>query len=262
MSFKLTIVLFVIFASLLIVGGWFVFKIDKTEQSVQSSESIEVGPLTCETCGKEEPIISEPKPLPEPLPNFILLDVPFTPQAPFAEWQDPIYQNACEEAALVMAIYWLRNQSLTIKKASEEIFALAQYEKQSYGHFHDTSAADTLKLFKDFYDYQNVDLFYDISIEDIKIELSQGNLVIVPVNGQKLGNPYYTLPGPLEHMLVIRGYDDALQEFTVNDPGTRQGEAYRYDYQVIEKAMRDYPSGYHGLITEVKTAMIVIKQIE
>lgn len=262
MSFKLTIVLFVIFASLLIVGGWFVFKIDKTEQSVQSSESIEVGPLTCETCGKEEPIISEPKPLPEPLPNFILLDVPFTPQAPFAEWQDPIYQNACEEAALVMAIYWLRNQSLTIKKASEEIFALAQYEKQSYGHFHDTSAADTLKLFKDFYDYQNVDLFYDISIEDIKIELSQGNLVIVPVNGQKLGNPYYTLPGPLEHMLVIRGYDDALQEFTVNDPGTRQGEAYRYDYQVIEKAMRDYPSGYHGPITKTQTVMIVIKQIE
>ncbi len=262
MSFKLTIVLFAILTSLLIIGGWFILGTDKTEQSTQNSESIEAGSLTCETCGKEELIISEPKPLPELLPNSILLDVPFTPQAPFAEWQDPIYQNACEEAALVMAIYWARNEPLTLKKAKEEIFALSQYEKNNYGHFHDTSAADTLSIFRDFYDYQNIDLFYDISIEDIKIELSQGNLVIVPVNGQKLGNPYFTLPGPLEHMLVIRGYDDVLREFIVNDPGTRQGEAYRYDYQVIEKAMRDYPSGYHGPITKTQTVMIVIKQIE
>ncbi len=105
MSFKLTIVLFVIFASLLIIGGWFILRIDKTEQPIQSSESIEAGPLTCETCGKEEPIISELKPLPELLPSSILLDVPFTSQAPFAEWSDLVYQNACEEAVLVMAIY-------------------------------------------------------------------------------------------------------------------------------------------------------------
>ncbi len=241
MSFKLTAVFFVVLASLLIIGGWFVLTIDKTESSLESLSK----PL--------------PKSLPKSLPNSIFLDVPFTSQAPFAEWFDPIYQNACEEAALVMAMHWARNQQLTAAEASEEIFALAQYEKENYGHFHDTSAADTLKLFKDFYDYQKADLFYDINVEDIKRELAQGNLVIVPVNGQKLNNPYYVLPGPLEHMLVIRGYDDVLGEFIVNDPGTKRGEAYRYNYQILENAMRDYSSGYHEPIIEIRTVMIVIR---
>lgn len=235
-----------ILISLFIVGSWFILETKKTEQFVQN---------------REELIISESKSI-VPLPGFIILDVPFTPQAPFAQWSDPIYQNACEEASLVMAIYWARNEPLTLEKAEEEIFALAQYEKENYGHFHDTSAIDTLDIFKAFYNYQEADLFYDINIEDIKRELAKGNLVIVPINGQKLNNPYYIPPGPLEHMLVIRGYDDILQEFIVNDPGTRQGEAYRYSYQVIEKALRDYPSGYHELITETQKVMIVIKQTE
>ena len=31
-------------------------------------------------------------------PEVLLLDVPFLAQAPFGQWSDPIYQNACEEA--------------------------------------------------------------------------------------------------------------------------------------------------------------------
>lgn len=190
----------------------------------------------------------------------VLLDVPFTPQAPFGNWDDVRQQNGCEEAAILMAIRWARGESLTFEEAEREILAISDYEKEKYGHFHDTSAQDTAKLLKDYFGYNGVAMRYNISNEDIKKELAQGNLVIVPVNGQKLGNPYYTPPGPIEHMLVIRGFDDTVQEFIVNDPGTKRGEANRYDYQILENALRDYSSGYHEPITGIQTAMIVVEK--
>ena len=78
------------------------------------------------------------------------------------------------------------------------------------------------------------------------------------MNGQKLGNPFFTAPGPERHMLVVIGYDPEKLEFITNDPGTRQGEAYRYPVNVLWLAIRDYPTGDHEPITEVVKKMIVI----
>ncbi len=38
----------------------------------------------------------------------VLLDIPFTPQAPFGEWSNPIYQDGCEEAVRLIAVRWAR----------------------------------------------------------------------------------------------------------------------------------------------------------
>ena len=116
------------------------------------------------------------------------------------------------------------------------------------------------RIFKGYYKYNNAEARSGISIEDIKKELFDGNLVIVPVNGQKIKNPFYTPPGPLEHMLVVIGYDGATKEFITNDPGTRRGEKYRYSEDILGAALMDYPTGIHQIITEVKTAMIVVKR--
>jgi len=37
-------------------------------------------------------------------------------------------------------------------------------------------------------------------------------------------------------MIVIRGFDPATKEFITNDPGTKRGEFYRYDIDLLEKA--------------------------
>lgn len=189
----------------------------------------------------------------------ILLGVPFICQAPFGQWDEPVFQNACEEASILMAMRWVENKSLTKEEATKEIIAISDFELKNYGHFIDHSAADTGQLIKDYFEYENVEVQFNISAEDIKSELVQGNLVIAPVNGQKIGNPFYTPPGPLRHMVVIIGYNFQTKEFITNDAGTRRGQNYRYPENVLEQALQDYLTGDHEPISQIKKAMIVVR---
>ena len=208
--------------------------------------------------------VATPKPTPTPTPTpqitqNILLNVPFTSQAPDGQWSDPIFQNACEEASILIAMRWVNDQPLSKSEVINEITAISNFEERQYGYLpYDLSAADTVKLIKDYYDYQNVAVKYNITAEDIKKELARGNLVMAPINGQKLHNPFYTQPGPERHMLVIIGYDAATSEFITNDVGTRHGTRYHYQENIFEQALQDYPTGVHVPIESVRTAMIVV----
>lgn len=193
------------------------------------------------------------------LPEKILIEVPFTPQAPFGKWKNIYFQNGCEEAIVTMAIHWVQKKSLSLKEAEKEIKKLSLFSLKKLGHFHDQSLEDILKLFKGFHNYRNTEIVYDIKIEDIKRELLKGNLIIIPVNGRLLKNPYYTQPGPEYHMLLVKGFDDLTQEFIVNDPGTKRGYSYRYPYEILEKAIRVYETGYRVQVKSPKKAMIIVK---
>jgi len=197
---------------------------------------------------------------PEALPSKVLLDVPFTSQAPFGNWEDVGEQNGCEEASILMAVYWARGEMLTPETAQEEIKKISDYHLKNYGHFHDLSNADTLKLLNEYFNYSKARLAENITAEDIKRELSGGRVVIVPVNGVKLGNPYYAPPGPVNHKIVIIGYDDATGEFITHDSGTSRGEKFRYDYKTLEDSLEDYPTGLHGKFEEKITSMIVVEK--
>jgi len=186
--------------------------------------------------------------------------VPFTSQAPFGQWEDLVFGGACEEASIVMAMNWIKgNNTLTKNQATEEIQSLADFQKEKYGYFYDTSAADTVKIIKEFYGYNSISLRYDVAVDDIIAELEKGNILIVPVNGQKLNNIFYTPPGPIAHMLVVTGYDSQTKEIITNDPGTLRGENFRYNKDVFDNALADYPSGYYESTSIVRSAMIVIE---
>jgi len=201
------------------------------------------------------------KPVPVSAPKIIKMAVPFTAQAPLGEWSDLRQQNACEEAAAIMAMHWVEGQSLTPQEAKAEIIAISDWEQEKYGFYQDTSVSDTVdRIFKEYFAYQKVEAINDITLSDIIDELEQGNLVITPMNGQKLGNPFFTLPGPLEHMLVIIGYDYQTEEFIVNESGTRHGRDYRYDQDVLFNAIRDYPTGYREPIIGIPKNMIVVQK--
>jgi len=76
------------------------------------------------------------------------------------------------------------------------------------------------------------------SIEDIESEIAEGNPVVVPLAGRDIGNPNFTPPGPIYHMLTIKGYD--AQNFITNDVGTRKGNSYIYKKEVIMENMHDW----------------------
>ncbi|MBI1888623.1 MAG: C39 family peptidase [Candidatus Spechtbacteria bacterium] len=189
----------------------------------------------------------------------IFLNVPFTSQAPLENWDNVVYQQGCEEASILMAMLWVEGKQLTPASAEKAILAISNFEQENYGLFQDTSAADTAEIMRDYFHYENVEEVSNIGITDIQKELTKGNVVIVPVNGQKLGNPFYKLPGPIEHMLLIKGYDAKKKEFIVNDAGTKRGEGFRYKENVLEAALQDYPTGHKEPITEIKKAMIVVR---
>lgn len=171
------------------------------------------------------------------LPATFDNDVDFVSQAPFANWDLP-YQEACEEASIITVYYYFTQQDLTPEKMDEEIKKLVDWEKENLGTYTDTSVAEVAQIVEDYFNLQ-VQIIENVTVENIKTELVKGNLIVAPFAGRLLENPNFTEPGPLYHMLVIRGYD--RNEFITNDVGTRKGEAYKYKYDVLLSAMHDLP---------------------
>lgn len=190
-------------------------------------------------------------------------DIPFTAQAPFGDWADQRQQEGCEEASVLMAKMWLEGKDeLDLHIALQEILAVSDWQKKEYGYFEDTSAFDTYeRIVKKYYGITQAEYKENIQADDILFELQKGNIVLITVNGKKLYNSRFENGGPLRHMLVVKGYDPESYEFITNEPGTRYGGNYRYSYQTINNALRDYPSGVYKPITdESKTAMIIFKK--
>lgn len=267
---SIKVILIILFA---LVAIWLVFySPSKNIPTLTVSVSPSLMPSATSTPGAAPSVSVSPSPSNKISPTIspspellsekdVYLDVPYTSQAPFGNWKDPIEQDGCEEASALMAVSWARGETLTPQRSLEEILAIADYEEKNYGNYHDTDAEDTARIiFRGYFGYDNIEVRHQIGIEDIKQELFRGNVVVVPANGRKLGNPRYTQPGPLEHNLVIRGYDTVKKEFITNDPGILYGKDYRYKESVLENSLSDYPTGYHEPIVEGKTAMIVVKR--
>lgn len=183
--------------------------------------------------------------------------MPFTPQAPFANWGDPRKADGCEEASITMVAYWQQGRPLSPEMADLEIDRLSSFSEDRFGTFYDQSIVDTQTMLRDFFGIEST-LRYDVNAQDIKHELLQGRVVIVPVNGALLGNPYFLDPPPERHMIVVRGYDPIARQFIANEPGTRRGDGFRYGEDVIDRALRDYATGYRAPIPPRRTALLSV----
>lgn len=207
---------------------------------------------------------STPTPSPTPTPPIttVIHDVPFTVQAPYARWGEDIFQFACEEASILMAMSWVNGKEIiSADEAVVEITEIANLAQSLIGTFYDESTSDTLRLLKAYYQYENVEQTFNVTKQDIIDTLYDGHVAIVATNGQILANPNFTPPGPIEHMLVVIGYDPATDEFITNDPGTSRGRHWRYDASLFVNAIQNYPTGYKQPITEIEKTMIVVSKI-
>ena len=192
----------------------------------------------------------------------INLAVPFTSQAPLGKWSDDRFQAGCEEASVLMVMRFIRSQKSIAKNDAEKaIITLSEWQLKKYGSYYDTSAADTAaRLLAGFYGYKKYDVKNNITKQNIIDELKAGRIIIAPTDGRKLKNPFFTQPGPEQHMLVIKGYDEAQDQFITNDPGTKRGANYRYRTAVLMAAIRDYPTGKHEKIKVSEKNIISISK--
>lgn len=210
----------------------------------------------------EKPVLIPEEPIEIEKPETIINhSVPFTSQAPTGDWNDQRQQDGCEEASAIMAMSWVQGKSLSNGSSLKQILALGDYEQTTYGEHRDVTLSDVKNwIFNDYFDYDNVEVRMNIQATDIITELQKGHVLLLPMNGQKLSNPYFTAPGPERHMIVVRGYDPVTKEFITNDPGTRRGEGFRYSVDTIMKAILVYPTGYHLPADESLSGMLVVKK--
>jgi len=193
--------------------------------------------------GKKNILVNEINTILEPnnsLPEYYELNIPFMSQAPLGDWNPP-FDHACEETSVLMAYYFFENIKPTSLQVAEDINNIVNFEKERYGVYKDTTATETARLIKDYYGY-NAKILFNVSITDVKKEILKGNVVIFPTDGRALKNPNFTPPGPVYHMLVVKGFD--LDGFITNDPGTKRGKDYKYSYNVLMNAISDWENGH------------------
>ncbi|MFA5104906.1 MAG: C39 family peptidase [Candidatus Margulisiibacteriota bacterium] len=183
-------------------------------------------------------------------------NVPFLCQAPEGRWIEP-YEDGCEEAAIIMAVHWAKHTSFDKLSEKKEMLSLVAYQKEHYGGHYDLDTAKMLALMKDYYGFSSAAVKEISSPQDIEDELYKGHILIVPAAGRLLKNPYFTLPGPVYHCLVITGFDKSRQVFIVNDPGTRRGKNYKYPYSVLFNAIHDWTGAKNSLLQGHKKVIVV-----
>jgi len=194
------------------------------------------------------------------LPRNYVLDVPFTSQAPEKNWDQP-WQDACEEAALLMLDAYYKNYNLSPLFARDEILKMMEWETGlDWGY-----SIEIEKVKQMASEYFSLDqltttspnhlrIIENPTIDDIKKSIVKGNPVLVVADGKVLPNPHFRNGGPVYHALVIKGYDE--DEFITNDPGTQFGESFRYKYDDLMNAIHDWNSG------DVKNGRRVVLMIE
>jgi hypothetical protein len=175
------------------------------------------------------------------LANEINLSVPFTSQAPSKNWGLP-FSEFCEEASVLMAASYINGWSIpSVVFAEQKLLAIKDFEDKRFGYYKDTTAEETAVILREFYKINKVKVAYGPTVQSIKRALSENKVILIPVAGRMLGNPNFQSPGPIYHMLIIKGYTKD-GNFITNDPGTRNGANYLYSSEVIMNALHDWNS--------------------
>ncbi|HEX3095730.1 MAG TPA: C39 family peptidase [Patescibacteria group bacterium] len=192
------------------------------------------------------------------LPSNVLLQVPFSTQAPLGEWNDSRQQDGCEEVTIVMAWMWAQGINLTPDQIRNDITGMSDYEQYFYGYYRDSSAEDTAKLMTNYFGYQNVTVRHDINLTDIKSALAANELVITPINPRIISTVNYNRY-TINHTVVVVGYDE--NNIIIHDPLHDWGSNLRIPQATFEKALADYPSGQRHVASKQRgKSMIVISK--
>ena len=180
-----------------------------------------------------------PQPSPRPLPARLVLQVPYTTQAPLGNWAQ--HQESCEAATLTMVVfYWNHDSEIVInpRVADASINRIDGWKTQ-------LDLTNTL-LGKLAFDHFG--LGYEIipnTPANIREQIAAGRPVIAEVRTHGLGNANY--PGyyshyeqqgwSVPHFIVIVGYD-ATGVF-LNDAGISKGRGYHISFAQLTHAIDD-----------------------
>jgi hypothetical protein len=172
----------------------------------------------------------------------VSLVVPYIKEVP-AGTSGGSWKNACEEASMAMLEqFYTGKKVMNIDAGKAFMTKLFDKENILYGS-NVNSNTDQVKYLIDNYSDYNAKIINNPTVAQIKSEIDAGRPVITPHYGFALGNkdiPFLRI-GTSYHMETIIGYDDAAQQFIVNDSGDPiDGQGHRYNYSVFMNSIHDY----------------------
>lgn len=191
-----------------------------------------------------------------PLPATLLLAVPFTDQAPTGKWDR---NEDCEEASIAMAQAYLTGDTedrLPSVGAQTYISKLRAWEQANIGYNANTGAYATSSMAEGAFGI-TVRQIKDYTETDLKKELANNHVILLPINARLLGNSTYVNSGPTYHMIVVRGYN--ASGFIVNDPGTTDGDSNVYSFATLHTAAADWNNSAKIMDPTIKIALILSK---
>jgi Peptidase_C39 like family len=193
---------------------------------------------------------------PVALPTQMLLQVPFTTQAPLNNWAQ--HQESCEAANLTMLYYYWTNQSAVVidPHAADNLINQIDHWKPQ------PDLTDTMlgQLAQQHFGYT-----YRILPNDPKViaeQLSAGRPLLAEVRTHGLGNSHY--PGytshyeqtgwSVPHFVTIIGYDSS--GVWLNDPGISAGRGYHITYAQLAHAIDDLDQ-HHPALSEGQVLLLI-----
>lgn len=185
----------------------------------------------------------------------VLIDVPFAPQAPLGNW-DALHQEACEEMSLLLVHAYLEGRSLSPEIAEADVQAMIAWETEN-GYGIDVTMAE-LGAIAERYLRHRTRIVEHPTADLLRRELERGNPVIVPLAGQRIGNPFYSGDGPPYHVLVLTGFTE--KGFITNDVGTRRGKSYFYPTDVLMRAIHDWTGSTDTITTGASRVLLISKK--
>ena len=225
------------------VNQWEEIEYDEAEQILEDANNVD----DIDDLWQQEEII---------VPNSVNLDIPFYAQAPDGDRSLP-WKEACEEASIILARYYLADERLTKATFKDEVLQMVELQESIFGKYIDTSVEETQRLYEEFYEwFGETKIIENPTIEQLKIELAQWHPIIAPFAWRELGNSNFTWWGPRYHKLVIRWYDE--QYFYTNDVGTRRGDNFPYTYETIMDALHDLIPDGEGDIRDGDKRVLVL----
>ncbi|HEV8601315.1 MAG TPA: C39 family peptidase [Patescibacteria group bacterium] len=186
----------------------------------------------------------------------VILQVPFTSQAPNNNWSR---NEDCEETSITMANAYLSGRTedkLPAEPSQGSIDILKKWEQANLGYNADTGADATTRMAEGGFGLK-VRQIKDFTAQDLKDELTLKHPILLPINAKLLGSPQYKNDGPTYHMIVLRGFKG--DRFIVNDPGTDSGDGNEYSFSTLKKAAADWNHVTNKMEPDRKIALVVSK---
>ena len=193
---------------------------------------------------------------PMALPDHVLLQVPFTTQAPLNNWAQ--HQESCEAANLTMLrLYWQKDGSVVIDPHAADASIATIDSWKPAADLDDTQVGELAK--------QHWGYAYRLVPNDPQViaqQLAAGRPLLAEVRTHGLGNSHY--PGysshfeqtgwSVPHFVTIIGYDST--GVWLNDPGISWGRGYHITYAQLTHAIDDLDQ-HHPALSQGQVLLLI-----